>query len=343
MAALLVVVAGAGASGSSAITGTASETYSAAIYSVRPDGHGRRLVARPDPPVPYFARSPDGTRIAFVRSDNGSVYVSEPSGANPVQVTAPQSGYGSPVFSPDGTKLALTTPGTPCGPRCVTLGSVHVVGTDGDGLHRVATEGGSPSWSPDGRRIAYRGPLGIYVVGVDGGTSRLVGRDGRLHVWAPRGQRIAYIGSKGGYGVPCFVNADGSRRRCMRGFSAVWSPVWSPEARRIAFTYVGKKSQLAVVGTDGHGLRRFAVRAERPRPLAWSPDGTRLVYEDSFRVQRFFVRSVAARAPSTLVASAPPRGRLTEDVRWRAGRISYVVYERQSGALSPAGWSQGRR
>jgi dipeptidyl aminopeptidase/acylaminoacyl peptidase len=330
-------------SGSSATTfDSRAETGSAAIYSVRPDGHGRRLVARPNPPVPYFARSPDGTHIAFFRAEDGAVYISRPSGANRVQVTPPGSGYGAPVFSSDGEKLALGTPGTSCGPRCTTLGSLYVVDADGRNLHRVADEGGGPSWSSDGRQIAYRGPLGIYVVAAAGGSSRLVGPDGRLHVWAPRGRRIAYIGSKGGYGVPCFVNADGSGRRCMSGFSAVWPPVWSPDASRIAFTYAGRKSWLTVARADGRGLRRFTVRAQRPRPLAWSPDGNRLVYEEGFGVQRFLVRPLAAKARSTVVASAPVRGRLTEDVRWRAGRISYVVYEAVS-ALTPGRWSPARR
>jgi hypothetical protein len=142
------------------------------------------------------------------------------------------------------------------------------------------------------------------------------------HVWAPRGNRIAYIGNRRGYGVPCFVNANGSNRRCARGYSATGTLVWSPDARRIAFQH-SPGFDLAVVGADARGLRRFRTHGI-PRPLAWSPDTRRLAYTTNFD-SALLVRPVSGRGRATRVTDEPPYS----DVRWRNGRISYVARARR--------------
>ena len=58
------------------------------------------------------AWSPDGSRIAFLRAQEGpaQVYVLPAAGGEPEQITTLPLGAGAPVWSPDGTKLAFAAP-----------------------------------------------------------------------------------------------------------------------------------------------------------------------------------------------------------------------------------------
>ena len=104
----------------------------------------------------------------------------------------------------------------------------------------------SPSWSPDGQRVAFllrlRGgeagrpelhPYAVHVVSADGSDQRVLARNSlgwSPPTWSPDGRTLAYPNVRGDVQV---VNADGSgRRRLARNG---WSPTWSPAGGRLAF------------------------------------------------------------------------------------------------------------
>ena len=76
-----------------------------------------------------------------------------------------------------------------------------MIGADGQGLERVAHgDGHSPSFSPDGRRIAfYESDIGIrhiYVMDTDGNNRTRLTRNQRHHshpTWSPDGGAMAYM------------------------------------------------------------------------------------------------------------------------------------------------------
>ena len=76
---------------------------------------------------------------------------------------------------------------------------------------------GSPSWSPDGRTLAFTG-LGaeIYTVHADGTRLRKLTRSPGWNFfpdWSPDGRRILFASGRDG-GTDLFVmNADGSGQR----------------------------------------------------------------------------------------------------------------------------------
>ena len=200
----------------------------------------------------------------------------------------------------------------------VRVSVLYVVNADGTGLRQVLDRGSGASWSPDGTRIVFQDRGHVGVVRLSDGRITRFGL-GWNPAWAPRGNRIAFIGYRRGFGVPCFVDADGRNRRCGRGYSATGHFVWSPDGRRVAFQYA-PGFMLAVLGADARGLRRFRSGGI-PTPLAWSPDGRRLAYTHSFE-QQIFVRPVSGPSRPIRVTSGRPFA--PDDVRWRGGRISYV-------------------
>lgn len=321
--ALFLVFVGGTASGAS--ESALQATYRAGIYSVRADGTDRQLIALPEPPVSFLIRSPGGRLILFGREvDGGSaLFAAERTGANAVRLTPPDIRVAAYVsgasFSPDGRTVAFTSYES-CGIRCVHS-KLYLVGRDASDLRLVADGASGPSWAPDGRRLAYSGSRGVYVADLQSGGTILVGR-GDHPLWAPRGQRIAYTATIRGYGVACFVNADGSRRRCTRGHSLTWL-VWSRNAKQVAFRQANPRL-LGIVDADARHFRSLGNHGRAAHPVAWSPDGTRLAY--SFFVTGSYVVEV-------LRLAAPARSRpvfdeqtsAVDDIRWRGRRISYVA------------------
>lgn len=128
--------------------------------------------------------------------------------------------------------------------------------------HRVVrglTAQMDPSWSPDGRRLAFAGvlqarPSQIYVVSVDGRDLRRLTRSGVADtnpVWSPDGTRIAFV-----------------------------------EAPAVPTGYWGEARDLMVINADGTGLRRLTKDTGAKSDVSWSPDATRLMFIDGHILTR---------------------------------------------------------
>jgi len=174
--------------------------------------------------------------------------------------------------------------------------SVNVVRGDGTGLRDLRLWGAiGPSWSPDGKKIAYcmegDGPFGaIWVADANGRHARKVlslfsryGCEGPT--WSPDGRRIAFTARRAIYTAAI----SGRGRRALTRPSAEFGfyptsdgPAWSPKGDRIAYQRFGRARTIDIwtMKPDGSGKRRLThshphIWAAGP---IWSPDGGRIMY-----------------------------------------------------------------
>jgi TolB protein len=124
------------------------------------------------------AFSPDGQRIAFVRS--GQIWVMNADGTAKTRLTAP-SGYtdDEPSWSPDGQKIAFQRCCYPIPGWPPEISQIFTVDAAGQNARNVSGTLGStsdfhPDWSPDGSKIVFARCVclttndEIYVLAADG-------------------------------------------------------------------------------------------------------------------------------------------------------------------------------
>ncbi len=144
-----------------------------------------------------------------------------------------------------------------------------------------------PTWSPDGRRIAFGsdrdGNREIYVMNADGsGVIRLTDNDAidSGPAWSPDGRRIAFSSTRDGSFEVYVMNADGSGVTRLTDNDAFdWHPAWSPDGRHIAFDSDRDGNwEIYVMNADGSGVTRLTYNGAADGSPAWSPDGQRIAF-----------------------------------------------------------------
>ena len=139
----------------------------------------------------------------------------------------------------------------------------------------------SPSWSPDGSKIAYvsfekKKPI-IYVQSLSGQRSVLANFKGNNSApsWAPDGSRLAIVLTYGANSQLYTINADGSGLKPLTKSSAIdTEPTWSTDGKWIYFSSDrGGKPQIYKVSSNGGEPQRVTFEGTYNVSPRFSPDG----------------------------------------------------------------------
>ncbi len=195
---------------------------------------------------------------------------------------------------------------------------VNADGTDRRNLSSSLTFETSPSFSPDGTKIAYWSrqaaayPASLWVMNADGsnqhgvtGTADFSGSENLQAVWSPDSQELAFaVGDYFSSSQLYVVRVDGTAMHQVGGGSLARSdPAWSPDGRLIAFrghsigvlsdTYPPDPAAgVYVIAADGTGERKVSRSLgagggpnwasfggpEVGAAPSWSPDGKSLLF-----------------------------------------------------------------
>jgi TolB protein len=191
------------------------------------------------------------TSIAFVsdRDGNKEIYMMDYDGHDQRKISGHKSISMSPSWSGLGDSLAYVSYFGGAGP------ALYLADVASGRKSPLVTEGSlnvSPTFSPDGRRVAFARALGANIE--------------------------IFVCQRDGSGVRRLTNSPGIDT----------NPAWSPNGQEIAFTSSRAGSpQLYVMDVEGANVRRVTFQGEYNDGASWSADGTRIAFATRIDRNRF--------------------------------------------------------
>lgn len=245
---------------------------------------------------------------------NGDVYVVHADGGGLTALTHDQNGH-HPIWSPDGKRILFIHNSPPAMPRYAwekKMGypnELYVMNSDGTNRHlvkRLESVVYSAAWSPDGTlAIVYR-PLSW--------ENTATSKPNTPAEPTPPG---LFLMDASGKGEPRLLFRD------------AWTPAWSPDGSRLAFSRGGA---VHIANPDGsHDTTLTTSNFSSAGSPAWSPNGKQIAF--SARVTGSMVTKIYV-----INNDGSHERQLTNDVAWGCEQPSWSPDEKLIAAWCMSAW-----
>ena len=285
-----------------------SRSFYQDLYEVSIDGSRLRVIQGIKQDGPNDLReahaaasiSPDLSRLTYADFEHDAwflpwshdydweIVTSDPDGSNKERITDQEGLDYSPVWSPDGSRIAFLSS---------RLGQHNIfsMSPDGKDVRSIAPSVDgvySPLvWSPDSRRIAFAlktmdEPYWVvYVVDLESSSVSKLDATVSMPAWSADSMSVAFLKPNWSKVSLYTARADGSELRKVHELEKEFTGehvnvtnnlAWSPDGRKILLS---GKGRVAVVEVDSSEFRLLLDRPGGTTPLfysSWSPDGAKI-------------------------------------------------------------------
>lgn len=272
--------------------------------NLSPDWSGQELV--PPWPTPTPTATPTPTPTTTATPTPTATDTPEPTPLPADTPTLTPTPTATPTFTP--------TPTPPPPPKIAYVSTqdgdpeIYVMSEDGLNPKQLTSnfvKDENPSWSPDGRQIAFmreiKGNQSIWLMDAQGGNERELNiqlRDSDLFyndeswpAWSPNGKWIAFQANWGGSNNIWVVRSDGTQLRPLTsGDNSDEMPSWSADGRRVVYQSdaSGVYQLWAIeitfdelgnrIVSTGKIPERLTLNQNNNRRPDWSPVGNMLAF-----------------------------------------------------------------
>ena len=245
-----------------------------------------------------------------------------------------------PAFSPNGDRIAFSWDGDAEDKGDHPQFHLYIKPAgEGEPKQLTFAPAGSdfyPSWSPDGRSIAFcrdsPGKPGheIYVVSVDGGVERKVAEGAGLGVsWSADGKTLALAHNSNAAAADSgglfLLSLETGQRRELTQAHADYLPQFSPDGKWVAFIRgsSGTTGEIFVIPASGGAAKQLTIDSAPAPGVAWTADSRDVVFSSTRKGMgiRLWRSPVDGGSPRLVMANLRSLSYLT--IPRHGGRLAY--------------------